>query len=217
MRDLLPLEIENLTYGLRDPLFENVSLTVRPGEFMTVLVDGAAGKSALFDCLLGNLKPTSGRVRFWGQENRGYSREMIQNRVGWIVKRKESYAPWVTVREDMVGASRLYRNWNPRVLQKLAAQMQVDLDRRMSALSVNEAMKVKVIKALAFEPELIVLDEMDASLVLETRRVVTEAVLERFVRGDAAVLYVCQTEEEALRFSNRVPGASLHAMSRIET
>lgn len=202
MNESLPLEIENLSYGLRNPVFSNANLSVRLGQFITLLVPDGSGKSTLIDCLYGNLKPTSGNIHFWGRDNRGFNREMIQQRVGWMITKKESYAPWVRVREDMLATSRLFRTWNPKLFQKLVERLDVNLDRRMSDLSLSDTTKVKFIKALSFEPELLVLDEMPASLTAETKDLISELLIEQFAIGEMAVIYICHSPTEAVRFND---------------
>lgn len=215
MNGSLPLTIENLSYGFKEPLFEKASLAIQTGQFMTLLVEDAAGKAALIDCLYGNLKPTSGRVRFWGLENRGFNREMIQQRAGWVISKKESYAPWIRVREDMIATSGLYRNWNQKLFKALVEKLNLNLDKRMNDLSPSDVAKIRLIKALTFEPELLVLDEIAANLPAETKDALTETVLERYAAGDLAIVYICQSPLEALRFENRVAILDRHGVTSI--
>lgn len=213
MPEPLPLEIENLSYGFKDPLFENVNLTIRHGEFMTVLIEQSVGKSAFIDCLFGNLKPMSGKIRFWGVENRGFNRELIRHRVGWLISKKESYAPWLRIREDMMATSRIYQSWNQNLFMDMVTRLNLNLDQRMSDLTPGVASKVRFIKALAFEPELLVLDEFMAPLNYEERGAVAEILGQQYGNGDLSVLYVCRSLQEAALLSDRVSILGRHGLT----
>lgn len=204
MKETSPLVIENLSYGIREPVFQNASLSLYSGEFISVVVEDASAKANLIDCLYGNLKPTTGTVLFWGIENRGFNRDMIQQRVGWVLSKKETFAPWVTVREYMVGTSRLYRSWNQKLAQRLIEAFGLNIEKRMSVLSPSELTKVKLIRALGFEPEILILDEVMEGLSGADKELAAQAIREMFTMGEMTVLYLCRSPEESLRFTNHV-------------
>jgi ABC-type multidrug transport system ATPase subunit len=204
MNKLMPLKVENLTYGFRDPLFQNVNFWVAPGEFVTVIAEEAAGKSALIDCLVGNLKPTGGKIEFWGCDNRGFYREQIQQKVGWVISKKESYAPWIRVREYLLATKNLFKIWNEELAQGLMVKLQLDLDKRMSDLTPTDASKIRLIKALAFEPKLLILDEISAGLPKDLRQSFLEIVLDESVTGNKAVLNICHASKDTIEISDRV-------------
>ncbi len=204
MRGTLPLEIENLSYGSREPVFENASFSVSPGEFVTVLVQQTASQSAFLDCLSGNLKPTTGKILFWGRDNRGLHRESINQRVGWIVSKKESYAPWIRLGEYLQASSRLQKTWNQKWSQQLVQTLGLDLNRRMSDLTEVQLSQMRLVRALSFEPGLLVMGEFSPTIPAETKQSLMESILGQFGLGEMAVLYVGQSAQESLAHSDRV-------------
>lgn len=201
MRATLPLDIENLGYGFRDrtpaAVFSDETFSVGADEFVSLIVKETAAKTAFLNCILGNYKPTFGRIHFWGFENRGYQRDQIQQRVGWMISKKEAHAPWIRLDEYLRALSRLYRTWNLGHCQNLVRILGLDFNRRMSDLTPDEAAKISLVKALSFEPELFVMDEVAANVSIETLTAIREVLARDFKRGELSVLFISQSEEAA--------------------
>ena len=205
MTRTLPLKIEDLSFGYgQKPLFQNVNLELNPGEFVTVMGENGAGKSTLIDCLMGSLAPRGGQIRFWGQSNEGPARKDIQNRVGWVLAQNETHAPWLKIKDIIEAVRPFYTNWNEELFVELAGQFKIDLNLRFGTLSSGEASKFRLLKAIAFEPKLLVLDELTANLSPESKVKMTQILLDRFSTGQMSVLYICHSVDEALRLSDRV-------------
>lgn len=200
----IPLEVENLSYGFREPVFRNANFQIASGEFVTIIVEPGPAKAAFIDCLYGNLKPNTGKVQFWGRENRGFQRETIQQKVGWVISKKEAHAPWIRVREYMLASSGLSKTWNRSVFQHLVKKLGLDLERRMSDLTSDEALKVRLIRALSPEPKLLLLDDITFGLSPELKTTVMDAIFERFEASDLAVVNICHSSKETAPYSDRV-------------
>ncbi|MEK7357106.1 MAG: ATP-binding cassette domain-containing protein [Bdellovibrionota bacterium] len=200
-----PLEIENLSFAYRNKrLFRDVSLTVKSGEFVTIMGENGAGKTTLIDLLVGHLSPSKGKIAFWGEKNSGAARDRIQQKVGWVFAHKEDHAPWLKLDDIASAISPLYPNWNDDLFRRLSADFKLDLKARISHLSSGEASKFRLLKAVSFEPELLVLDELTANLSPGSKDAITSLLLDRFSTGAMSVLYVCHSTDEALRLSDRV-------------
>ena len=70
MNNILPLYVKNLsiTHG-RHKIFENVDLTLKAKEFVTIMGENGSGKTTLINSLLGQKQPRSGSIKFWNVEN----------------------------------------------------------------------------------------------------------------------------------------------------
>jgi ABC-type multidrug transport system ATPase subunit len=213
MRESLPLDIENLGYGFRDrtpaAVFSDESFSVGRGEFVSLIVQAPQAKTAFLNCVLGNYKPTFGRIHFWGFENRGYQRDQIQQRVGWMISKKEAHAPWIRLDEYLRALSRLYRTWNVGHSQNLVRLLGLDFNRRMSDLSPDEAAKVALVKALSFEPELLMMDEVAPIVSLETLVLIRDVLARDFRRGKMSVLFISPSEEAAQFMSAGLPSRKI--------
>jgi ABC-type multidrug transport system ATPase subunit len=204
MNQSMPLKVENLSYGFRDPLFQNVSLTVAKGEFVTVVVSDPAMKTTLIDCLVGNLKPAGGRIDFWGFESRGFNRERIQQKVGWVLTKKESHAPWIRVGEYLLATKNLYKIWNENRESLLVTQLGLDLTKRMSDITTSDAQKIRLIKALAFEPKLLILDDITFGLSPELKATLLKTLLDESLTGALAILNITANGRDTAELSDKV-------------
>lgn len=204
MKDQLPLEIKNLAAGYDKPLFENLNLTIEPRQFVTIMGENGSGKTTLLDCLMGLTRPLAGEIRFWSMKNESAERVEIQRKVGWVSSQAEAFPPWVRLKEMLGAIAPLYPTWDENLCRSLAEQMQLDLNKRVGHLSLGEASKFRLIKSIAFQPRLLVLDELTANLSPDSKQIMIETLLSQFASTELSVLYICHSNDEAIRLSDRM-------------
>ena len=184
---LLSAEGISAGYG-REPVIEDVSLEVRPGEFVALVGPNGSGKSTLLHVLLGSIAPSAGRVRLFGEAP---DRFHARWRLGFVPQRPnlESEVP-ATVREIVASGRLRQRGWWRR--QSEADRAAIDhaissvglaevADRPLNELSVGQQQRVFIARAFSSEPDLLVLDEpiaggaRVAAIDVNVRRVVARA------------------------------------------
>ncbi|MFW5815884.1 MAG: metal ABC transporter ATP-binding protein [Wenzhouxiangella sp.] len=153
-------------YGVL-PVLEKVSLRVEAGEFWALLGPNGGGKTTLVKLALGLLTPASGRIRILGQ-----SPTQARARVGYVPQFATFPRDFPLAVEKVVLQGRLdARNWwrpmgpahKSAVGQALERVGIVDLVKRpISTLSGGQLQRVLIARALAAEPELLLLDEPTA-------------------------------------------------------
>jgi zinc transport system ATP-binding protein len=161
------LVADHLTFGYgRTPVVEDVSLTVRRGEFVALVGPNGSGKSTLLKLLLGALAPESGSVLLFGEAPRDFGE---RQRLGYVPQRPTlaSEVP-ATVRE-IVEAGRLrQRGWwrEPSAEDRTEVAHAVEsvglaaaVDRPLNELSGGQQQRAFIARAFASEPDLLVLDE----------------------------------------------------------
>lgn len=158
--------------GADRPAVDGVSLEVPPGTLYGVLGPNGSGKSTLLKLLLGSLRPDDGRVAYGGRGPSEWGRRSLARRVGVVPQHEEVAFP-VTVRELVamgryphLGPWRAERDEDRRAVGR--ALRRCDLagleERPISTLSGGERQLARVARALAQEPEVLVLDEPTVSL-----------------------------------------------------
>ncbi|PGF15955.1 ABC transporter ATP-binding protein [Natrinema sp. CBA1119] len=206
------LRLENVSkvYGADDTgtvALEGVDLTVRDGEFFTLVGPSGCGKTTTLRTIAGFEEPTEGTVRFDGREMAGVPPE--QRDVGVVF---QSYAlfPHMNVSEN-VGYGLQFReppdglSVDERVAELLEL---VDLegmgDRSPDQLSGGQQQRVALARALAPAPDLLVLDEPMSALDAQLRESLRRQI--KRIQSDLEIttVYVTHDQAEALAISDRL-------------
>ena len=152
------LRIEGLVkhYG-RTEAIRGIDLEVDRGEVFGFLGPNGAGKSTTIRCLLGFLRPTSGRASAF---------ELDATRDGVALRRRVAYVPGelrlpdrITGSELVASIGRLRGGFDPIRRTALAERLRLDLDRPLRALSTGNRRKVALLLAFLADAELLILDE----------------------------------------------------------
>jgi ABC-type Mn2+/Zn2+ transport system ATPase subunit len=182
-------------YG-SEPVLTDVRLHVGAGEFVALVGPNGSGKSTLVRILVGLLTPGSGTVRIFGESPRKLS---DRARLGYVPQRPQIAGALPATVTEIVAAGRLARRgwWRrPRRVDHVAIDAAIDavalgdLRRRpIGELSGGQQQRVLIAKALAAEPELLVLDEPIAGVDAESQRLFRDALVHVVRdRGGAVVL-----------------------------
>jgi ABC-2 type transport system ATP-binding protein len=160
---------------------DGVSLRVEAGQIYALLGLNGAGKTTLIRMLLGMVRPTGGRVCLFGELVRASARS-VWERVGYLVETPAAY-PELTVRENLRLACRL-RRIDDRAAGQVIDQLGLAeyADRRARTLSLGNAQRLGLAKALLHRPPLLVLDEpangLDPAGVVEIRQLLRGLAVE---------------------------------------
>jgi ABC-2 type transport system ATP-binding protein len=157
------LEVTSLSkYYSNIPVVDQVSFVIRPGEILGYLGPNGAGKSTTVKMLTGLIEPTSGRIRFHGQDVR-QNLKAFQRRLGYVPEEPHLY-PHLSGREYLQLAGRL-RGLPRRVLEpkmdELLRLIGLWEDRLSPLASYSKGMRQKILllASLLHDPELLILDE----------------------------------------------------------
>jgi ABC-2 type transport system ATP-binding protein len=177
---------EGLTkrYGARAAV-EGLSLRVERGEIFGFLGLNGAGKTTTIRMLLGMVRPTSGSAALFGTPAHAGAGQLWA-RVGYLVEKPYAY-PELTVCENLEVSRRLHRFGDARAVERMLKRLALDpyAEQRAGTLSLGNAQRLGLAKALLHEPELLILDEpangLDPAGVVEVRELLLELVRERGV------------------------------------
>lgn len=197
--------------GSAEPALSGVSLALRPGELVAVTGPNGSGKTTLLRALLGMLPLTGGSVDLLRRPVADWGHAELARVVGVVTQREDSLFP-LTV-EQTVSLGR-YPFLGPLAAagtadQAIVAEAMLRADvarfasRRTEELSGGEWQRVRVARALAQEPKLLVLDEPTASLDVRHEMEVFELV-RRLAGQGIATLLVTHHLNLAARYADRI-------------
>lgn len=198
------LRIEGLTKRFdQKTVLQELSAEVRRGEVIGVLGLNGAGKTTLLETALGFALPDSGTVQLFDEHLAHELPESAKQRLGFVPQTDE-------LLDQMTGTAYLdlirtfYPHWDEALVQRLIIDWTLPMDLRISKLSVGQRQKLSLLSALAFHPELLVLDEPVASLdPLARRQFLKEIVV---LNNDASrtVLFSTHIVSDLERIAERV-------------
>lgn len=167
---------ENVTvrYGGKSAV-DDVTMTVAPGSVYALLGRNGSGKSSLVRCLLGQLRPQSGRAELFG-ENVWRHRARLMELVG-VVPEDPDAPPEARVRDLAWFSSRLYSRWQQSAFDRRVGRFGIAPAARFGELSKGQKKQVSLALALATSPEILILDDPTLGLDVVARKSLFEEVL----------------------------------------
>src|ERR1700759_5453507 len=178
---------------------DGLTLDLRAGETVALLGPNGAGKSTSLDMLLALRKPTSGRIRMFGDDP--YT-GVKSGRVGAMLQ-SGGLMPEVTVRELVELITKLHPNPEPINTTLKRAGIAQFADQRVDRLSGGQTQRVRFALAICGKSELIVLDETTAAMEGETRRLFWRSMKEELAAG-RTLRFATHYLEEADQAADRI-------------
>ena len=211
----MPLAVEtrslSFAYGQGPPVVTGVDLAIEPGEFVAIAGPNGGGKTTLLRLVLGIERPSGGQALLFGETAQRFSR---RETIGYLAQRAQlAVSAPATVRE-VVAAGRLPRaGLLGRVSRADRERIEEAIERvgldevaghPLSRLSGGQQQRAFIAKALAAEPELLVLDEPTTGVDAEAQEAFA-ALLDRLHSElGVTILYVSHEFGSVERFVERI-------------
>ena len=204
------LNVNGLSFRYRggEPLLKGVSFSIGAGQCAAVLGNNGAGKSTLMKCVGRLLNANAGSVQLNGSELTQLSHREIAKLVAFVAQTAPQTR--LTVYDSVLLGRKPYMKWSfsaedRAVAENAIAQMRLSgLEERFTdELSGGEQQKVMLARALAQQPELLLLDEPTSNLDLQNQHLVLGLVREICERTRIAAMVIIHDLNLALRFCDR--------------
>jgi NitT/TauT family transport system ATP-binding protein len=191
------------TSGERLLALDNISLEVRPGEFLCIVGPSGCGKSTLLHLIAGLHPPTSGRILVDGApvSGPGIDRILIFQELGLF--------PWLTVGGNvefglkMKNVSKAEREEKVQYYLRLVHLLKFR-DSYVHQLSGGMRQRVALARALATEPDVLLMDEPFAALDAQTRDLLHDELERLWAETGRTIIFVTHNVREAVRLGDRV-------------
>ncbi|MDR3310851.1 MAG: ABC transporter ATP-binding protein [Oscillospiraceae bacterium] len=182
---------------------QDFNLSIRQGEFVTVVGPSGCGKSTLLDLLVGLSKPDGGSILVDGKAITGPALDR------GIVLQGYALFPWRTVRKniefglEIKGVKRGERAELVRHYVKLV-ELEGFENHYPYELSGGMQQRVAIARALAYDPEVLLMDEPFAAVDAQTRETMQDELLSIWEKTGKTVVFVTHSIEEAVGLADRV-------------
>jgi ABC-2 type transport system ATP-binding protein len=157
----------DVTFGSQRVL-DALDWSLPTGQVVGLLGRNGAGKTTLIEALLGLREPDAGTALLFGQPSERLS-DAARARIGYVPQRSDLFE-WLTADQLLAYFRSFYPRWNAAKVDGLMSRWDIARDKPISKLSGGQQQRLSIVRALAHEPELLVLDEPVASLDPAGRR-----------------------------------------------
>lgn len=157
----------HLNYGAQTVL-NGLDWQLLPGQVVGLLGRNGAGKTTLLEALLGLREPQRGTVSLFGQPVAQMD-DATRARIGYVPQQSDLFESF-TATQLLAYFKSFYPRWNEAKVEGLMSRWDIARDKPIAKLSGGQQQRLSIIRALAHEPDLLVLDEPVASLDPAGRR-----------------------------------------------
>ncbi|WP_037610026.1 ABC transporter ATP-binding protein [Streptacidiphilus rugosus] len=182
---------------------DGIDLEVAAGEFLVVVGPSGCGKSTLLDLAAGLARPTSGRILLDGREVTGPGLDR------GIVFQQYALLPWRTAQGNVefgleaTGVPRRQRAARAREYLELVGLSGFE-DRHPHELSGGMRQRVAIARSLAYDPDVLLMDEPFAALDAQTRESLQDELLRVWRHTGKTVVFITHGIDEAVYLGGRV-------------
>lgn len=187
------------SFGFKDAV-RGLDLVVPAGSVCALLGPNGAGKTTTIKMLMGLLRPSDGEARVLGA-NATRLDATARARIGYVSEGQE-LPDWMTVRGFLNYCRELYPTWDVELENKIVERFALPMERRLKHLSRGMRMKAMLLAALAYRPELLVLDEPFSGLDPAVREDLVRGVFEAAGEEGWSVLISSHEIDEVERFAD---------------
>lgn len=197
------VQIERLTRRFDDKLaIRDLSLSIPRGGVFGLIGGNGAGKTTLLKHILGLLKAQTGTVKVFGLDP-VINPVGVLGRIGYLSEDR-NLPNWMRVRELMRYTQAFYPSWDEAYAEELREAFDLDPKARVNNLSRGQRARAGLMVALAYRPELLVLDEPSSGLDPVVRRDILGAIIRTISDEGRTVLFSSHLLDEVERVADRI-------------
>ncbi|UZO80185.1 ABC transporter ATP-binding protein [Aquimarina sp. ERC-38] len=186
-------------------VLSNINLSIEEGEFVAIVGFTGSGKTTLVNLINGLLQPTDGEVLFKGKPIEGTSHER------GVIFQNYSLLPWLTVGQNIyMAVKEAFPKTKKSELQERVKEyvgmvsLSPAINKRPKELSGGMRQRVAVARALAMNPEMIIMDEPLGALDALTRGNLQDEILNIWSKDKRTALLITNDVDEGIYMADRI-------------
>jgi osmoprotectant transport system ATP-binding protein len=205
------IELDHVTkrYG-SSTVVDDLSLTIGDGEFCVIIGSSGAGKSTALKMINQLIPLSAGAIRVDGRDARSVAPEELRRRMGYVIQSIGLFPHWTVERN--IGAVPVLLGWpGPRIRDRtheLLVVLKLDPEsfsrKYPHQLSIGQQQRVGIARALAADPDVLLMDEPFGALDPITRDALQSEIARIQRESRKTVVFVTHDMEEALKLASRI-------------
>ena len=187
-----------------------IDLEIRKGEFFVIIGPSGCGKTTLLKMINRLIPLTEGTIRIDGKKISDYNIHKLRWNIGYVLQQIALF-PHMTIQENIAIVPELKKWRNEEIQHRVRVLMEMvglDVDRysqrKPSELSGGEQQRVGVIRALAANPEIVLMDEPFSALDPINRTKLQDILLELKQAIQKTIVFISHDMQEALKLADRI-------------
>lgn len=184
------------------PALDDFSLELMPGMVVGLLGHNGAGKSTLMRAAMGILDVDSGELQTLGQTPSALTGE-AKSRIGYVPQQPMGYDGF-TLAQALALHAGFYPDWDHQLEAQWLERFGLDTEVRVQQLSIGQRQSLALIMAMAYRPQLLLLDEPVASLDPISRQAFMSDLFELALESGSGVLFSTHITSDLERVASHV-------------
>jgi len=171
-------------------VLDQLDWQIAPGQVVGLLGRNGAGKSTLLECLLGLREPEGGASSLFGEDAANLS-DAARARIGYVPQKNDLF-DWLTPDQMLAYFKAMYPRWNTAKVDGLLSRWGFGPEMRnkqIKKLSGGEQQRLAIVRALAHDPDLLILDEPVSALDPVGRRDFLRELVEGVIERGTTVVF----------------------------
>jgi ABC-type multidrug transport system fused ATPase/permease subunit len=194
IRGELAFEHVAFAYDVKNPVLQDVSFTIKPGQLVGIVGPTGSGKSTVFSMIPRFYDPTKGTIKIDGYDIRDFKLKSLRDQIGYVLQETVLFRGTIAEniafgrpgasREEIIRAAELANAHE--FISKMAQGYDTMVGERGSTLSGGQRQRIGIARVMVRNNPILLLDEPTAALDSESEKLVIEA-LERLMKGRTVI------------------------------
>ncbi|MBU4440802.1 MAG: ATP-binding cassette domain-containing protein [Acetobacterium sp.] len=196
-------------YQAEKPIIRNLSLTVDQGEFVVLIGPSGCGKTTLLKMMNGLIQPDSGEIRIQGKAIKKWNPITLKRNIGYVIQQVGLF-PHLTIEKnityalDLQKTSAIFKKKRARELIQLVGLEENYLTKYPNELSGGQKQRVGTARALAADPEIILMDEPLGAVDQINRGELQDEIIRIYQTLNKTIVFVTHDIEEAIKLGTKI-------------
>jgi len=200
------LTIEHIHKTLqKTKILNDLSLTVEPGEIITLVGPSGSGKTTLLRCVNRLIDPEMGNIIYKDKNIKDFPVVSLRKQI--VLVPQESYMLSGTVQDNIAFGQNIHGVYDESIIQQSLKDSGLNesfLTKNAEKLSGGEKKRVSLARALAIHPEILLLDEPTNGIDPKVLLNVEQNIIQFARKRNLTILWVTHNIDQAKRVSNRI-------------